>query len=733
LARSVGRRVRKVGLLVLTFLAVAAAPAAAAGRPAIVATWPGAIEPSSALLRVELDPEGLPTTYSFEYATEAEFLAHGFAGATKRPAAGEAVGAGTAVVSRVQALSGLVPATVYRYRVVAGNSAGTTSTGAYLFATPEVGAPFSLPEGRGWEMVSPIDKNGGEIQGFGGNFGGDVLQAAAAGGSVTYSSRSSFAGPQGAAPASQYLSSRGSSGWTTQNITPASESGAYGDHPNGVPFQLFSSNLASAVMLDGRRCETEPCPRSYSQRDNGTGAFTPLLGPQPDLFFSGATEDLAHLVFSASGNLYERSGSDLRPINILPGDTVATPGAALAAQSRAVSADGSRVYWTDGTNLYLRDGATTLQVDEDAGGGGRFETASKDGAVAYFSKDQHLWRYEAGSDSATDLTPDGGLEGVLGASDDGGSVYYLTGSGLFLWRAATGTSVPLAPSAEPSASQAEAGSYPPTTGTARVSPDGSHLVFVSAMELTNYDNRREGGSAREDEVYLYTAPAGAAPASLVCASCNPTGARPIGPAGIPGASPNGEAPADPEAPGPIQAYKPRVLIADGSRVFFDSFDAMVPQDTNADRDVYEWRASGISGCGRSEGCVNLISSGRAEGGATFVDASADATDAFFLTGGSLVASDPGATDLYDARIGGGFPVVKPPEDCEGDACQPLPEEPEDPIPGTVRSGRPNPTLTVPKKPKHCKAHQVRRKGRCVRKKRHHHHKKKNGGKREGRR
>ena len=70
-------------------------------------------------------------------------------------------------------------------------------------------------------MVSPVDKNGGAIQGFGQNFGGGVLQAAAGGdGAVTYSSASSFGdGAQGAPAASQYLSRRGAGGWSTENIT----------------------------------------------------------------------------------------------------------------------------------------------------------------------------------------------------------------------------------------------------------------------------------------------------------------------------------------------------------------------------------------------------------------------------------------------------------------------------------------------------------------------------------
>jgi hypothetical protein len=129
-------------------------------------------------------------------------------------------------------------------------------------------------------------------------------------------------------------------------------------------------------------------------------------------------------------------------------------------------------------------------------------------------------------------------------------------------------------------------------------------------------------------------------------------------------------------------YKPRALSADGNRLFFDSFDALVVQDTNNDRDVYQWQAQGSGSCVTPGGCVNLISNGQATEGALFLDASADGADAFFLTDASLVVTDPGETDVYDARVGGGFPAPIVPIACLGDACQVVPGEPEDPTAGT---------------------------------------------------
>ena len=62
------------------------------------------------------------------------------------------------------------------------------------------------------------------------------------------------------------------------------------------------------------------------------------------------------------------------------------------------------------------------------------------------------------------------------------------------------------------------------SGTYRISPNGRYLAFMSDEELTGYDNRDAVSGEPDEEVYLYDAVAD----KLVCASCNPTGARPAG-------------------------------------------------------------------------------------------------------------------------------------------------------------------------------------------------------------
>jgi len=750
-------RRRRLGTVVLVGLLAAlvagGSTARAAGPPQIGAVWASEVLATSARLHAEIDPDGLFTTYHFEYIPKAAYQANlaegkeGFAGAARTPSGADApLGSGTSAIAVSQPLSPLAPETAYSYRLVARSSAGSAASPTLGITTLGFGGGSRLLDDRGWEMVSPVDKNGGQVDPPGANAGGGVLQAAADGRWVTYGSSASFGeSAPGAPTASQYISRRGAESWSTENITVPLVSGSYGDEPDGVPYQLFSGDLARGLLLNGRHCRgggegcavaNPPLPgtgapagyQNYYLRDNATGSFEALItssevsefapGPaQFELGFAGAAADLRHVVLSSCAaltpnaveamkgegcdpngpNLYEWSGAGLSSINLLPGQSQGTPGAVLAAQARAVSDDGSHIYWNslESGNLYLRAAGQTKLVDLAVGGEGSFQTAAADGSVAFFTKAEHLFRYDAASESVADLTPAGEVQGVLGASEDGSYVYYLTAAGLFLRHGAATTEI---------AAAADPGNYPPTTGTARVSADGTRLAFLSAAALTGYDNTDLATGKPDAEVYLYDDAA----ATLACISCNPTEGRPIGPSSIPGAIPNGE------GPGATDSYKPRALSADGGRLFFDSEDALVLADTNRAPDVYEWEAQGVGGCSRSGGCIGLVSSGKTTPGASFVDASDSGSDVFFLTDGSLVPSDPGSVDLYDARVGGGFPVPPTPIPCEGDACQSLPSEPVDPAVTTLITGPGNPAVHYAKARRRRSAHRHDRR-RC-----HHH-------------
>jgi hypothetical protein len=741
------RSIRSIGILVAA-ICLWQAPVATAEAPSITSVSVEGVTATSADLHGGVNPHGVETRFRFEYLTEAAYLANppsdAFAGAIWSPATGSLlVGSGmTPVPVRSQHLAGLNPETTYRYRLRAENSNDeVVFSTARPFSTEAPTNVFELLDGRGWEMVSPLDKAGGAVQPPGQISGGGVFQAAAAGGALTYSSADSFgAGAQGAPAGSQYLATRGAGGWRSSNITTPLLSGSYGDEPDGVPYQLFSSDLSTALLSNGERCRGDAaggCPvanpplpgsgapagfRDYYLR-TPSGAFVSLLtaadlthtnlGPEQfELRLVGATPDLSHVVLStcaaltadavevpapggcdqADQNLYEWSGGPLSLVNGLPGEVIGSlTSAKIAASSGAISADGSRVYFTWEGEIYLDEGGTTKTVLGTSGG--TFEASSSDGSIAYILDSGELDRYSASTGTLTQLTTGGGVEGVLGTSADGSTVYYALSGKVFLWSGSTVAEV---------ASSAASSNWPAATGTARVSPDGSHLVFLSAAELTGFPSE---GLA---EVFLYGPNPGGP--MLTCVSCDPTGEKPTGSSSVPGAIENGS------GAQALDAYKPRVMSTAGDRVFFDSTDDLVSHDANGASDVYEWEADGNGTCVRPGGCVQLISSGKGSAPSYFLDADADGDEAFFLTSESLYPLDPGSYDVYDARVGGGFGVPEQPIPCIADACQILPPAPEDPTPGTLVANPGNPRLKIAGE-----RNGAKKKGERHKKKNHHKH------------
>ena len=191
------------------------------------------------------------------------------------------------------------------------------------------------------------------------------------------------------------------------------------------------------------------------------------------------------------------------------------------------------------------------------------------------------------------------------------------------------------------------------------------------------------------------------------------------------------------------------LADEGKRVFFETTDALVGEDTNGDggcppsgadlqnfpacTDVYEWEAEGAGSCEAARavaggGCLYLLSTGKGSEPALIADASRSGNDVFFFTRSRLVGQDEdNLQDVYDARAEGGLaaqnaPPPSPP--CESsDACHPSGPQPPEIAPPPRFSGPPNPKS---KSQQPCPKGKHKAKGRCVAKKKAKKHK--HGGK-----
>ena len=235
-------------------------------------------------------------------------------------------------------------------------------------------------------------------------------------------------------------------------------------------------------------------------------------------------------------------------------------------------------------------------------------------------------------------------------------------------------------------------------------PDGRYLMFVSTSEVTGY-NTTEAPSANRlcppfsealealsghcGEVYRYDAelPVSEGKPGVVnnplCVSCDPSGAAPVSNA-LFAHEVGGQA----FVAGPVQA-----MSNNGSYAFFDSADPLVTQADNNTQDVFEWEAQGTGGCEQAQGCVRLISSGDDPSPSFFLGMSSyvapdgetvEAGNVFFGTHAKLVPQDTDeAGDVYDARIGGGFPVGAGKGPCEGNVCENPSPAPIDATPGSL--------------------------------------------------
>ncbi len=486
-----------------------------------------------------------------------------------------------------------------------------------------------------------------------------------------------------------------------------------------------------------------------------------------ELRTQGFSDDGAHTIFTANGKLdpdaplkaklelllYEHTPEGLRFVCYLPngnpspqacaaGTGVGTNGGSRSSAHNAISADGSRIFWSAYTGLpgpgqiYVRiDGQTTFKVSgSKASDPAWYWTAADDGSKAIFEfaagplKDQ---LYELDVDKVLAEEPGAarliakGVLGPLGASEDASRIYFAStedrdGVGpatagarnLYFYEAdeegGEGTFRFVMALAEQDIGGSETAHAPieeiPADRSARVSADGLHVVLSSSVSPTptGYDNLDARSGGADEEVYLYDA----IEDKVTCVSCNPTGARPTGEAGVAARIQGWEA----------LLHAPHVLSEDGSRVFFESREGLVPHDTNAIWDVYQWEEEAKGSCTEArntfsevtQGCIDLISSGDSAAKSTFLDADPSGDNVFIGTQSSLLPQDYGLNDVYVARVDGGFPQPTRPAGCEGEACQGPLAAPDDPTPASS-SGEYAGNVTEPPCPKG----RVLRRGRCA--------------------
>jgi hypothetical protein len=449
----------------------------------------------------QVDAEGSPTTYFYEYGTS---TAYGYA--TSPVSGGDA----NRVVEAPARLGGLQPGTVYYFRVVASNESGTVQGVDARFTTLSTGVP-GLPDGRVFEMVTPPNNENAEVytpRAIAGLFqtGNGVstalpFQASVDGEAVTYVGDPTVggSGESGAGKGAEYLARRlPSGGWRQESLEPEGEPPA--------AYQAFSSDLSVGIL------ESRAVPALSSQapgggydvlyqRSNSDGSYQPLFTKTPpnrspavgefsaynvphtspegkEPAYAGSTEDssqllfevndaltenaaggagedpVTHLQFSAENNLYDSVAGRVVLVNVLPDggtEANATFGAPPLSYhygqnppdfSHLISEDGSRIFWTDLNtgDLYVRENADQSQSPLNA-------------------QDE----CQVSGDACTVLVSAGGR--FWAASSDGSKVFFTKEGPLYEYDLASGQTSDLSEGA-------------PVEGVVGTSTNGSYVYFV---------------------------------------------------------------------------------------------------------------------------------------------------------------------------------------------------------------------------------------------------------------
>lgn len=275
-----------------------------------------------------------------------------------------------------------------------------------------------LPDGRGWELVSPANKHGASIvplgQGIGGVAGG-IAESSEDGNSFTYAANAPIEGEPEANRALegvQVLSKRSSSEWTSKAIITPNVKGEGAPAGEAQEYRFFTPTLSLALLEPfGRLAKPqEPPPSKFEEPPlagegleerniflrhtagcepvvlKSPSCFEPLVTPSNDLAKSpfgeqlhllGSSEDLEHAVFKSQvqltsiklteeGGLYEwnagKPGSEqLQLVNVLPKRTpeskpTAAPNAQLGDAVTLVSTSARNAISSDGSRVVWTSG-----------------------------------------------------------------------------------------------------------------------------------------------------------------------------------------------------------------------------------------------------------------------------------------------------------------------------------------------------------------------------------------
>ncbi len=661
---------------------------------------------SVAVERVQQGGESNDTVYWFQYVSGKSFAEHGWVSPEETIQAKSGFGEVPQLVGSM--VPGLIGGETYHFRLLAKSALSATVVGDEQELTVPVvpsvvedaacpnevfrpGLSASLPDCRAYEQLTPLEK-GAAQEPF--HYRGGIEAALVVGEegehAVLEASTVSY-GTGTDSGQSPYLFSREekSSAWSINAGSPQPETGVYTVTP-----QIYSSDVTQIAFESGyapAEGASESPELEYKIGHIGGPYHKVISVPRKDVIektnrdFTGwvaANGDFSKLVLQTQdhdvlgaetgtlegSDLYEYTpDGGVKQLNVKgsgeEATTIGSCGAYIvhghedpvdnhrASSSRAVSADGSRVFFeavpgrtcSEPMDLYMRiNGVETVDI-----GPYKFVAANPQGTELVLENNLgELVGYDTTNKSfetrsSSQVTEDNEL-GFLGAPPR----------------------------------------FEPKTGEAFARPRFTYWA------------PEKGQASRYDDVEHV----------VECISCaSPYNGAPKEAAYL------GDVEGLPDLNGGLPDF--RAVSANGEFAFFTTVSVLVKQDvdeeilpefngdtgeyinvgghTSPSTDVYEWRAPGVDGCGSVQGCLALITDGRGGYLNLFLGTANEGHDVYFYTRSTLSPADHdpessiGEGNVYDARIDGHAAERAPrPSECEGDACSTPPSPPVDSTPSS---------------------------------------------------
>lgn len=567
---------------------------------------------------------------------------------------------------------------------------------------------------RGYEMVSPVDKNGIDVQ--------NVLRMSADGNAVAWESNGAYAGTLGANAQSEYVGRRNPSGvWTTTPMFPKLTDSFRQEGFAFTGLWAMSDDMRYAAV--GTKEGLNPADSDWNPTFNGPGgSFSTDVyrigppgtepdwvsgsvdGPPPNTQFAsdlrGFSDDGSTAFFLTAETLSNR----VIPPVVSPYDSYRCPGSTAPCHLYRWRDGHAEIVDVDEHGDLLPGGGflgrNVSSSSEDSGQKGELSDSaavSPDGEMfAYGSSTTASQMYLHRSDGSVVLLSKSQATATLGQSSStpssfGGatrdfSVVYFTsgdqltddalaGGGLYRYDVATGQLSYSAPGTFGAVS--DDGRYlyfVASSVLAAGATDGLSNLYVSGPDGVRFVASRPQSVARESlsadgKTLVFASDAQvtgydnagtlqiyvfhADTGSVRCVSCNSQQAR------------SGAAALDLGNQGDSGAggVKPAHSIsADGSRIMFSTLEGLVAEDTNGQADVYE----------DIDGQLSLVSAGTSAYPSLPIGISADGHQVMFRTRSALSSKDRdgGLNDIYVLRDDIASEATQATTvDCAGDSCQ----------------------------------------------------------------